>query len=70
MLGPVLLLVGGRPAQAWLLGAALYLLALAAAGMIAAFRYRDALVGVLTTAGIAARHVVYAAGFVRGLGDR
>jgi glycosyltransferase involved in cell wall biosynthesis len=69
-LGPALLVSGGRPAQAWLLGAALYLLALAAAGTIAAFRYRDVLVGLLTSAGIATRHVAYAGGFLRGLGDR
>jgi glycosyltransferase involved in cell wall biosynthesis len=65
--GPVALLVGGRLAAIWLVGAGIYLAALALSSIAAAFRFRSLTVGLLTLAGLAATHVAYAGGLAAGL---
>lgn len=65
--GPVAVLVGGALLDAWLLSVGLYLLAVLVSAAISAFRFRSLVVGGLTAAGMVARHVVYAVGFLRGL---
>jgi glycosyltransferase involved in cell wall biosynthesis len=67
---PVALLVGGAAWTAWLVGAAVYVLAVAGSGTVAALTFRSPAVGALAAGGVVLTHFAYALGFVRGLAAR
>jgi hypothetical protein len=60
-------LVGGTYARVWAAVIGLYAALILGAGVLAALRFRSLQVGLLSTAALAATHVAYALGFVRGL---
>jgi len=67
VLGPPALVRGGAVAAVWLAGALAYAVAVTTSSAIAGFVFRDLAVSGLAAAGLVSTHLVYAAGFLRGL---